>query len=149
MSAEDAWTHVALIRAAEDRELRCWSKLQIFETVKQDKSPKAIADTRRVLRRKMVDGRWDAKGRLVAKGRRRPDWRVGLAGTPRCASLRSADLQAIFLSWPKDWKLRSLDTKNAFLLRTASTVQYIFARPPSGALAGPGACGDYGPPLMV
>ena len=63
------------------------------------------------------DGRWKkcVKARLVAKGLQDPDLQEGSADTSGCVSLRASHLQVVSLSAMRNWKLRSLDIKNALL----------------------------------
>ena len=63
----------------------------------------------------MADGKKCVKARLAAKGFQGPDLKEGLVGTSGCVSLRSPHLQVASLSAIRQWKLWSLDIKNAFL----------------------------------
>ena len=56
------------------------------------------------------------KARLVAKGFQGPDLKAGLVDTSGCASLRSSHPQVVSLRAIRQWKVWSLDIKNAFLL---------------------------------
>ena len=55
------------------------------------------------------------RARIAAKGFQDPDLKEGLVETSGCVSLRSSHLQVVSLSAIRQWRLRSLDGKNAFL----------------------------------
>ena len=68
-----------------------------------------------MITRKRVDDEEDVKARPGKKGYTGPALEAGLVGTQRCVSSRSSHLQVTPLSVPENWKLRSLDIKDAFL----------------------------------
>ena len=68
-----------------------------------------------MITRKRVDDEEDVKARPGKKGYTGPALEAGLVGTQRCVSSRSSHLQVTPLSAPENWKLRSLDIKDAFL----------------------------------
>ena len=69
--------------------------------------------------------------RLAAKSLRDPDSRYGLAETAGCVTLAPSNLQLISLSTFKNWTLRILYVKNAFLQADACGRE-VYARAPPG-----------------
>ena len=61
-----------------------------------------------------VDGEKTAKARLVARGYRGPDLRLGNVDVFGCLRRRSFHLHLIPMGALKKWPLRSLDVKRAF-----------------------------------
>ena len=103
------------VAAAMNRQMDAWCKFKVFSPVPWRDVAKDMVDTRWVLTWKLVDGKRTVKARLVARGFQDPDLAAGLVDTSSCVSLRSSHLQVISLSALKQWKLWSLDIKNAFL----------------------------------
>ena len=98
---------------AKGRELRAWCKFEVFLPVEGGAPSKAAANCQRVLARRMVGGKRDAKARLAAKGRQGPDLKAGLAETSACVSLRSSHLRVASMSALRKWKPRGPDIRNA------------------------------------
>ena len=104
-----------LVREGKRRELEAWGKVEAFSPLHACKVQEQLVDTRWVLTWKMAEGEKCAKARLAAEGFQGPDLKDGLVETSGCVSLRSSRLRVISLSAIRDWKLWSMDMKNAFL----------------------------------
>ena len=107
--------HADLVKAGKQRELAAWGKLDVFPPRDACKVRKQIVQRRWLLTRKMAEGKKCVKARLVAKCFQGPDLKDGLVDSSGCVSLRSSHLQVAPLSAIRQWKLWSLDVKNAFL----------------------------------
>ena len=64
---EEEKSHKGSVIHAKGCELSAWKQFQISPPIKKGAQSKAIADTRWVLTRKVVDGKKTAKARLVGK----------------------------------------------------------------------------------
>ena len=87
-------------------------KFDVFSLNSACRAQKQIVQTRWV---STSEGQKFAEARLVAKGFQDPDLAEGLVETSGCVGLRSSHLQVVSLSAIRQWKLWSLDVKDAFL----------------------------------
>ena len=115
LSQEEEEQHAELVQAAKDREVAPWRRFDVYEPRKTGNVSKQLVHTRWALTWKMADGQASVKARSVAKGYPDRVLQAGDVDTSGCVSLRSSHLQVISLSEIKQWKLRSLDIKNACL----------------------------------
>ena len=97
----------------ESEGIRSMGSLPRFSPAQPGTQLEDLADTRGVLAWKEVEGDKTVKARLLAKGFRGPDLRMGNVNMAGCVSRRSSQLQVIFLGAPTKWPLWSLDIKNA------------------------------------
>ena len=91
-----------------------------------------------------VDGKKQAKARLVAKRYQGPDVRMGNVDIARCVSRGSSHSQAISREARVKWPLCSLDIKNAFRQADGFVAGHVFVLRASGIpkiLAVYGNCG--------
>ena len=83
---------------------------------------KAIVDARWVLTCKLVDGKKDARARLVATGYQDPDLETGMVETSGRVSLRSTNVQMTSLGALKNGNCGPWKSKILFFGRTPSSV---------------------------
>ena len=84
LTPEEEARRADLAQAGKSRELEAWEKFDVSSPREVGEEQKQIVQTRRVLTRKMADGKKCAKARLVTKGSQDPDLREGW-WTPRDA----------------------------------------------------------------
>ena len=107
LTADGEKTHVALVKAVEDRELVAWGRFKVFEPVTKGALSENIVDTTRVLSWKLVGGDMDAQAQLVAGGYQDPYLKDGLAEISACMSPRAPYFQLILPGASKKWKKRN------------------------------------------
>ena len=113
LTAEGEARFLDEVLAEEKRELDAWCEFQVFSPGLWKEASKGIADTRWVLARKFFEGKKTVTARLAARDFQDFDLAEGPVGTSSCFSMRSSHLQVISLGALKQWKLRSLEIKNA------------------------------------
>ena len=88
LSPDEGEMRAGLVRDGEMRELAPWGKFDVYTQRNACHVSKKVAQTRRVLTRKMIDGTQCVMARLPAKGFRDPGLQEGPVDTPGCVSLR-------------------------------------------------------------
>ena len=104
---------MAQVRSAKGRGYRAWGEFKVFPPVKRGAPTKAAANSRWVIARKIVDGARNVKARLVAEHPQGPELKAGRVESSGCASLRTPHLRVVSMSAIKEWKLWSLDIRDA------------------------------------
>ena len=99
-----------------------WNQFGASEPLKVKDISKAAVSTRRVLTRKMADGKRRGGARLVARGYQHPDLKEGAVDTSGRVSLRPSPVRLISLGAIEKWRICSLDIKNTFCERMARVV---------------------------
>ena len=96
-TAEEATLHEGLMSAARVREPNDCKEFEDSQPLQSGTPSKSIADARRALTWKMVDGKKDPKARLVAESDQCPDLADGLVETSGRVGLRSSHPQVLSL----------------------------------------------------
>ena len=107
--------HAGLALKAQGRKLDAWAQLKVQSPPQIGTPTKDVLDISRAPTWKEVDGKKTVQARMLAKEHQDPDLRDGNVEIAGCVSRRPLHLQSISLRASKEWGIRSLDIKNAFL----------------------------------